>query len=235
MGSLDWWIDLLNSHQADLQILITLQNVNVITPHKIKTSSSDFCLSFVFYRILCSLGQFSPWGRLWPNRMGITSFNSRVLAFLAVTVFWPVRCRVNSLYLSVITETFLCVLPRNRRLSMQCIASPFAFIALETCSNNSPSSNGFKCLNALFRFFPSSPPSIHRSIGCVFLLFQCCYVLLRFPCHAATFPRLCYVSPQSLSGLLGISIVTVNGDGRDLTLLCLRFLLRNDWLRRVSV
>jgi hypothetical protein len=36
--------------------------------------------------------------------MEITSFNSRVLAFLAVAVFWLVRCHVNSLYLSVVTE-----------------------------------------------------------------------------------------------------------------------------------
>jgi hypothetical protein len=65
-----------------------------------------FCIwsYFVFYRILCPVGQFSPWGRLRLNRMEITSFNNRVLAFLAVTVFWLVCCSVNSLYLSIVTE-----------------------------------------------------------------------------------------------------------------------------------
>jgi hypothetical protein len=58
----------------------------------------------VFRCILCSVGQFSPWFRFWSNRMEITSFNGRGLAFLAVTVFWSVRCHVNSLYLSVVTE-----------------------------------------------------------------------------------------------------------------------------------
>jgi hypothetical protein len=110
--------------------------VTVTTPHKIKTSlltsSSDFCLSSVFARILCSVGQFSPWGRIWLNCMEITSFNSRVLAFLAVTVFWPVRCRVNSLYLSAGMETFLYALPRNRLISTQCIASSVTFVAVET-------------------------------------------------------------------------------------------------------
>jgi hypothetical protein len=80
----------------------------------------------------CSVGQFSPWGRFWSNRTEITSFNSIVLAFLAVTLFWPVRCRVNSLYLSVVTETFLYALLMNRRLSMQCIASSVAFVGVET-------------------------------------------------------------------------------------------------------
>jgi hypothetical protein len=55
-------------------------------------------------RILCSVGQISPRSRFWWNRMEITSFNIGVLAFLTVTVFWPVRCRVKSLYVSVVTE-----------------------------------------------------------------------------------------------------------------------------------
>jgi hypothetical protein len=38
-----------------------------------------------------------------------------------------------------------------------------------------------------------------------------------------------------LSGLRGISVVTVDGDGHDLTLLCVRVVLRNDWLRLVFV
>jgi hypothetical protein len=36
--------------------------------------------------------------------METTSFSSRVLAYLAVTLFWPIRCRVNSLFLYVVTQ-----------------------------------------------------------------------------------------------------------------------------------
>jgi hypothetical protein len=93
----------------------------------------------------CSVGQFSLWGRFWSKRMEITSFNSRVLASLAVTGLWPVRRRVNGLYLSVVTETFLCALPRNQRLSLQYLASSVVFVVVEKCSNDSPSSNEFTC------------------------------------------------------------------------------------------
>jgi hypothetical protein len=119
-----------------------------MTPHKLKSSLLTFdsvvCVlsSSEVYRILSSICQFSPWGRFWSIQMEITSFNSRVLAFIAVTVFWPVHCRVNSPYLFVVMEMFLYVLPRNQHLTMQCIASSVIFIAVETCSNNLPSSSG---------------------------------------------------------------------------------------------
>jgi hypothetical protein len=77
---------------------------------------------------------FFPWGRFRSNRMEITSFNSRILAFLTVTVFRPVRCGVNSIYLSVVMESFLYALPRNRRLCIQCIASWIIFVVAEILS-----------------------------------------------------------------------------------------------------
>jgi hypothetical protein len=81
-------------------------------------------------RVVSSVGQFSPWGRFWSNRMDITSFNSRVIAFFAVTMLWR--------FVAVWTETFL----HATWPCTQCIASSVVFVAVETCCNNSPSSSG---------------------------------------------------------------------------------------------
>jgi hypothetical protein len=99
--------------------------MNPVTPH----SSGEFC------------------SNASANRVEVTSFNSIVLASLAFTVFWPVRCHPNSLFLSVLTEKFLYALPWNRRFSMQLIAYSVIFVAVETCSNKPLPSNEFKCHN----------------------------------------------------------------------------------------
>jgi hypothetical protein len=56
---------------------------------------------------------FSPWSTFWSKLIEITSFNRRVLTALAVTMLWLVRCPVNSLYLSVVTEMFPFALPKK--------------------------------------------------------------------------------------------------------------------------
>jgi hypothetical protein len=65
-----------------------------------------FCLlsCFVFcWSILPEVGYGRP---VWRSLSTID------LAIIAIAVFWSVRCRVNSLCLSVLTEMFLCALPR---------------------------------------------------------------------------------------------------------------------------
>jgi hypothetical protein len=93
-----------------------------------------------------SSGEFSSSNTL-ANRAEMTSLSSIVLASLAVTVCLPFRFRVNSRYLSVVTETFIHALPRNRCLSTQGIAYSVVFIAAEMCSNTPLPSNGFTCHN----------------------------------------------------------------------------------------
>jgi hypothetical protein len=39
-------------------------------------------------RLRLHTGQFCPWGRFRSNRMEITSFNSTVIAFFALTMLW---------------------------------------------------------------------------------------------------------------------------------------------------
>jgi hypothetical protein len=105
-----------NTVLLQLQHLATTNNdITLTAPYKIKTShltssSSDFCLSSVFCRILFSVGQFSPRGRFWSNRMEITSFSSKIIAFFAVTVPWR--------FVAVWKETFLYALPRSWRDSV---------------------------------------------------------------------------------------------------------------------
>jgi hypothetical protein len=67
--------------------------VAVTTPHKIKTSSSVFCLilagtsdSMNPFSVLVSPGKLLPCYNVLAKRVGITSFNSTVIAFLAVIV-----------------------------------------------------------------------------------------------------------------------------------------------------
>jgi hypothetical protein len=48
MGSLNWWIDLLDNHQADLQTLITLQKVTGTITHKIFNTSTLRCSLYEF-------------------------------------------------------------------------------------------------------------------------------------------------------------------------------------------
>jgi hypothetical protein len=57
MGSVDWWIDLLDNHQADLQILITLQKVTGIITHKVFNTSTLRCSLYEFGEQACT--QFS--------------------------------------------------------------------------------------------------------------------------------------------------------------------------------
>jgi hypothetical protein len=48
MGPLDWWIDLLDNRQADLQIHITLQEVTGTVTHKICNTSTLRCALYEF-------------------------------------------------------------------------------------------------------------------------------------------------------------------------------------------
>jgi hypothetical protein len=137
MGSLDWRIDLLDNHQAVLQILTTLQKVTVTAPHKIKTTLLiSVCLlsSFVFCVLLVtSLREVGSCRTVWRAPPSTVEFSR----------FQPLLCF--NRFVAVWTETFLytCTLPRNRRLCMQCIASPVVFVVVETCPNKSPSISGF--------------------------------------------------------------------------------------------
>jgi hypothetical protein len=54
MGSLDWWIDLLGNHQADLHILITLQNVAGKITHKVFNTSTRRCSLYEFGEQVCT-------------------------------------------------------------------------------------------------------------------------------------------------------------------------------------
>jgi hypothetical protein len=58
----------------------------MLTTHKLNTSLliSDL---FFFWCLMSSV-VVPPWSRFWSNRKEITSFNSRVIEFLAVTVLW---------------------------------------------------------------------------------------------------------------------------------------------------
>jgi hypothetical protein len=140
MGSLDWWMELLNNHHAHLQILATLQNVTGTITQKSSTlphldaptnsvsGSVPSLLSSVFFSdwastirrilryLICSLLVSSlDLSCLHADRIWNTPCNGTLRFFLLSSkrVF---RCCVNSIYLAVITETLLCVLPRNRCL-----------------------------------------------------------------------------------------------------------------------
>jgi hypothetical protein len=54
MGSLDWRIDLLDNHQADLQILITLQNVTGTITHQVFNTSTLRCSLYEFGEQVCT-------------------------------------------------------------------------------------------------------------------------------------------------------------------------------------
>jgi hypothetical protein len=96
-----------------------------MTPRKLKTSLlTSLLTSSVLCPHLSSVGQFSSWGRFWSNRMEITSFNSRVIAFFAVIVLWR--------FVAVWKETFLYALSKNHRDSyaMHCF-----FRRIRCCGN----------------------------------------------------------------------------------------------------
>jgi hypothetical protein len=169
---------------------------------------------FVFCRILCSVGQFSPWGRFWSNRMEIAFIT--VIAFLAVTVFWPVRCRVNGLYLSVVTETILHALPTNRLSCNALLLQSYSLLWKRVATIRHPAVDShitkflFKRLISPFPFFPSLLPSIDRSD----VSFCCSSAVTDSSVFLVTLPlsRVCITSPAGLPVLLGISVVTVEMD-----------------------
>jgi hypothetical protein len=154
MGSLDWWIDLLDNHQADLQILITLQKVTGTITHKVFNTSTlscslcEFCeqvctQSLLFCRVL-GLGFYCPVGLSGVYNLVVCLSLRQVLVepykdhrlqgfLLRVTVF---RWCVNDL----VRETLLYVLPGIN----VCVVNS------ETCFNRPLPSNGFICHNILF-------------------------------------------------------------------------------------
>jgi hypothetical protein len=136
MGSLDWRIDLFDNYQADLQILITLQNFTGTITHKVFNTSTLRCslyesgeqvctqtplrtgllllgrtLQYLISSSLFSFGSSLDISWLYADRI----CNCTLLRYCGChgNVF---RCCVNSLYITVVTETFLYLLHRNRCL-----------------------------------------------------------------------------------------------------------------------
>jgi hypothetical protein len=127
MGSLDWWIDLVDDHQADLQ---TLQKVTGTITHEVFNTSTLRCSSCsrtglvllgrtrqsTIISSLLSSGVFSwpkPASRRPDMKHYVQRCSSSCLLLSSKRAF---RCCVNNLHLVVVTEMFLHVLPRNRCL-----------------------------------------------------------------------------------------------------------------------
>jgi hypothetical protein len=131
MGPLEWWIDLLDNHQTDLQILITFQKITGTITHKVFNTSTLRCSLYEFGKQVCTQSPLFclvlGWGFYYsvgPSSISISFLvvcisSRQVLSNrteITVSKYSHFASLLNNLYLSVVTETFVYVLRRNRCL-----------------------------------------------------------------------------------------------------------------------
>jgi hypothetical protein len=109
------WSDLLDNHQTDIQIIITLQKVTGTITQRLQHFlvrirwAGLYPISSLLFLLLVSSLDLS-----WLHADRIC--NGTLLRYCGLSSNRAFRCYVNSLYPAVVTETFLYVLPRNRLL-----------------------------------------------------------------------------------------------------------------------
>jgi hypothetical protein len=87
MGSLDWWTNLLDNHQADLQILITLRKVTGTITHKVFNTSTLRCCLYEFGEQVCTQSLlFCLVLRLDFYSVGLCSITSALFSLLSLSL-----------------------------------------------------------------------------------------------------------------------------------------------------